>query len=95
MARRKKDVLPADPNAPAIIKGASTTTYNISQAERQSLVALAGALGYKPGRGAGAKRGLPNISAMMRDLAALCQHDQVAVANAMRALGLGPDESAV
>ena len=95
MARRKKDIVPADPAGAGIVKGASTTTYNISQAERQSLVDLAGALGYKPGRGAGAKRGLPNISAMMRDLAALCQHDQVAVANALRACGLGPKEIAV
>lgn len=93
MGRRKKSAGTVPPKD-IVKKATSTTTYNISRDERMALVDLAGTLGYKPGRGAGAKRGLPNISAMMRDLAALCNHDQAAVANALRSLGLGKASAA-
>lgn len=68
------------------------TTYAMSLWHQEGLQGLAGSLGYKPTRGAGVGRGLPNLSAFLRDLSTAYRRNPAAVTAALRAVDVGQTE---
>ena len=77
---------------PSAAERRSTSTYSMLVRQRCQLQNLAMNLGYRPGRGAGAGRGIANLSAFMRDLADAYEQDPAAIVIALSGCGIGPKE---